>query len=159
MNDKLKSLGELADIVAGHQAAQRTVVMANGCFDLIHVGHIRYLADARRWGDVLVVAINSDRSVRSLKGAGRPIMGQDDRAEIVAALESVDYVLIFDEPDVRRVLGVLKPDIQVKGTDYTEDTVPERDVVRAYGGQVRIAGDPKDHSTRDLISRIRRIAT
>ncbi len=159
MNDKLKSLDELAGIVAGHQAAQRTVVMANGCFDLIHVGHVRYLADAHRWGDVLVVAINSDRSVRSLKGDGRPIMGQDDRAEIVAALESVDYVLIFDEPDVRRVLTVLKPDIQVKGTDYTEETVPERDVVRAYGGQVRIAGDPKDHSTRDLISRIRRIST
>ena len=128
--------------------------MANGCFDVLHVGHVRYLAGARSLGDLLLVAINSDRQVRALKGPGRPIMTADQRAEIVASLQSVDLVTIFDEPTVASLLLALKPDIQAKGTDYTEDTVPERDVGRSYCGRVAIVGDPKDHSTSEMISRI-----
>jgi rfaE bifunctional protein nucleotidyltransferase chain/domain len=154
MNPKLKDAAELQTILDGARRAGRTIVMANGCFDLLHVGHVRYLESARALGDLLVVAINSDASVQALKGPGRPVMTESDRAEVVAALEAVDYVTIFGEPDVRRLLLALRPDIQAKGTDYTEATVPERDVVQSYGGRVRIAGDPKDHSTRDLIARI-----
>lgn len=132
----------------------RKVVLANGCFDILHVGHVRYLEGARALGDALVVAINSDRSVRQLKGPGRPVMSESERAALVSALRCVDYVVVFDEPDVNRVLEVLKPAVHAKGTDYTEETVPEREKVRAYGGEVRIAGDPKDHSTRDVIRRI-----
>jgi rfaE bifunctional protein nucleotidyltransferase chain/domain len=155
MNPKRKDVQELEGIVARARSEGRTVVFANGCFDLIHVGHVRYLQHARQMGDLLIVAINADESVRKLKGAGRPFMNEADRAEILAALECVDYVVTFAEPDVRRLLDRLRPDVHAKGTDYTEATVPERDVVRAYGGRVRIAGDPKDHSTRDLMARIR----
>jgi D-glycero-beta-D-manno-heptose 1-phosphate adenylyltransferase len=155
MNPKRKDARELEGIVSRARRDGRTVVFANGCFDLIHVGHVRYLQHARQMGDLLIVAINADRSVRALKGAGRPFMNEADRAEILAALECVDFVVTFDEPDVRRLLDQLRPDIHAKGTDYTEATVPERDVVQAYGGRVRIAGDPKDHSTRDLMARIR----
>lgn len=130
------------------------VVLANGCFDVLHVGHIRYLAGARELGDVLVVGINSDRQVAIQKGAGRPVLPEQERAEIVAALESVTYVTIFDEPTVEQLLLALKPDVHAKGTDYTSETVPERDVVRSYGGRVAIVGDPKDHSTSAIIARL-----
>ena len=132
----------------------RTVAFANGCFDLLHVGHVRYLEAASREADLLVVAINDDASVRRLKGEGRPIMPAADRAELVAALRCVDFVVVFDEPTVGPLLETLRPDVHCKGTDYTVDTVPEREIVRAYGGRTAIVGDPKDHSTRDLLARI-----
>ena len=146
---KQRSLEELPGIVAG-----RSVVLANGCFDILHVGHVRYLEGARKLGDTLVVAINSDRSVRALKGEGRPILNETERVALVSALRCVDHVVVFDETDVTRVLNVLRPSVHAKGTDYTEETVPERNQVLAYGGQVRITGDPKDHSTRDVIRKI-----
>lgn len=130
------------------------VVLANGCFDVLHVGHVRYLAGARELGEVLVVGVNSDEQVARLKGLGRPILPASDRAEIVAALESVTYVTVFDEPTVEELLLALKPDVHAKGTDYTEDSVPERDVVRSYGGRVAIVGDPKDHSTSAILARL-----
>lgn len=130
------------------------VVLANGCFDVLHVGHVRYLAGARDLGDVLVVGVNSDEQVVRLKGPRRPILPAEDRAEIVAALESVTYVTVFDEPTVKELLLALKPDVHAKGTDYTEDTVPERNVVRSYGGKVAIVGDPKDHSTSAILARL-----
>jgi len=148
---KIKTLPELKEILAGHRAAGRKVVFANGCFDLIHVGHVRYLQGARQEGDVLVVGINSDSSVRTLKGRGRPLAVQADRAEIVASMECVDHVVVFDAPTVDGILLELKPEVHAKGTDYTEITVPERETVLSYGGRVAIVGDPKDHSTRDLI--------
>src|SRR5262245_61016390 len=151
---KLLSLESLEPVVAALKASGKTVAFANGCFDLLHVGHIRYLQGARQVGDVLVVGLNSDLSVRRLKGPQRPLMVEQERAEILAALTCVDYIVIFQEPNVERILRVLKPDLHCKGTDYTEDTVPEGDVVRSYGGRVAIVGDPKDHSTRDLIRTI-----
>ena len=147
---------ELVRRAAEERAAGRTVAFANGCFDLLHVGHIRYLESAAREADVLVVAINDDESVQTLKGKGRPILSADDRAELVAALRCVDYVVIFHEPTVGPLLTALRPDVHCKGTDYTSDSVPERDIVLAYGGRTAIVGDPKDHSTRDLLSRIAR---
>ena len=132
-----------------------TIAFANGAFDLLHVGHIRYLEAARREGDRLVVAINDDESVRRSKGPSRPVLPQADRAELVAALRAVDYVVIFSEPTVAPLLELLTPDVHCKGTDYTVDTVPERETVRAYGGRIAIVGDPKDHSTSDLVSRLR----
>ncbi len=146
---------ELTRQVAHDREAGLTVALANGCFDLLHVGHVRYLQAARREADRLVVAINDDSSVRDLKGPNRPILNAQDRAEIVAAIRGVDYVLIFGEPTVTSLLELVKPDVHCKGTDYTTDSVPERDTVRAYGGRIAIVGDPKDHSTRDLLSRIR----
>ena len=146
---KRRSLEELPGIVAG-----RNVVLANGCFDILHVGHVRYLEGARKLGDTLVVAINSDRSVRALKGEGRPILNETERVALVSALRWVDHVVVIDETDVTHVLNVLRPSVHAKGTDYTEETVPERSQVLAYGGQVRITGDPKDHSTRDVIRKI-----
>lgn len=130
------------------------IVLANGCFDVLHVGHVRYLAGASELGDLLIVGINSDQQVAAQKGPGRPVLPADERAEIVSALGSVSYVTIFDEPTVEQLLLTLKPDVHAKGTDYTTDTVPERDVVRSYGGHVAIVGDPKDHSTSEIISRI-----
>ena len=147
---KRRSLEELPALVAG-----RKIVLANGCFDILHVGHVRYLEGARRLGDTLVVAINSDRSVKALKGEGRPILEEAERVALVSALRCVDHVVVFDEADVTQVLSVLRPSIHAKGTDYTEATVPERNQVIAYGGEVRITGDPKDHSTRDVIRKIR----
>jgi len=146
---KLRQLEDLPAILQG-----KKIVLANGCFDIIHVGHLRYLKDARALGDTLVVAINSDKSVRLIKDAGRPILQESDRVELVSALRYVDYVVLFDEPNVSRVLDVLRPAVHAKGTDYTEETVPERDRVRQYGGEIRITGDPKNHSTRDLIRKI-----
>jgi rfaE bifunctional protein nucleotidyltransferase chain/domain len=130
------------------------IVLANGCFDVLHVGHLRYLAGARELGEVLVVGVNSDEQVARLKGPGRPVLPAEERAEIVAALESVTYVTVFDEPTVEQLLLVLKPDVHAKGTDYTEDSVPERNVVRSYGGKVAIVGDPKDHSTSAILARL-----
>jgi len=132
-----------------------TVVLANGCFDVLHAGHVRYLDAAKSIGDMLVVGINSDEQVATLKGAGRPLMPESERAEIVAALAAVDLVTIFNEPTVGELLLAIKPDIHAKGTDYTEDTVPERDVVRSFGGRTAIVGDPKDHSTSDMIRRFK----
>jgi D-glycero-beta-D-manno-heptose 1-phosphate adenylyltransferase len=133
----------------------RTVALANGCFDILHVGHVRYLAGAKAEADLLVVAVNSDASVRRLKGEGRPVMPAEERALLVAALRSVDHVLVFEEDDVRSLIADLRPDVHCKGTDYTPETVPERDAVRAYGGRVAIVGDPKDHDTRALLARLR----
>lgn len=146
---------DLVERVGADRAQGRTIAFANGCFDLLHVGHLRYLESAAREADVLVVAINDDASVRTLKGEGRPILAAEHRAELVAALRCVDYVVVFPEPTVGPLLEALRPDVHCKGTDYTLDTVPERDVVKAYGGRVAIVGDPKDHSTRDLLARIR----
>ena len=148
------SRARLIERVAEDRAAGRTVAFANGCFDLLHVGHIRYLQSAAAEADRLVVAINDDESVRALKGEGRPLLAAADRAELVAALRGVDYVVIFPEATVGPLLQALKPDVHCKGTDYTLDTVPERDIVKGYGGRVAIVGDPKDHSTRDLLARI-----
>ncbi|MFP5380266.1 MAG: adenylyltransferase/cytidyltransferase family protein [Vicinamibacteria bacterium] len=148
------SRDDLAARVEADRAAGRTVAFANGCFDLLHVGHVRYLEAARREADRLIVAVNDDASVRRLKGESRPVLSAEDRAELVAALAAVDYVVIFPEPTVTPLLERLRPDVHCKGTDYTVDTVPERETVRAYGGRVAIVGDPKDHSTRDLLARI-----
>jgi len=141
--------------VKADRAAGRSIAFANGVFDLLHVGHVRYLKAAAAEADRLVVAVNDDDSVKKLKGSGRPILGATDRAELVAALRGVDYVVIFPEPTVAPLLLALKPDVHCKGTDYAVETVPERKTVLAYGGRIAIVGDPKDHSTRDLLSRIR----
>jgi rfaE bifunctional protein nucleotidyltransferase chain/domain len=148
---KLGTLEEIIERLAPERAAGRTVSFANGIFDLLHVGHVRYLEAAAEEALVLVVGINSDASTRALKGEGRPILPQLERAEIVAALACVDHVFVFDEPDVVASLLRLQPDVHCKGTDYTLDTVPERETARAYGGRIAIVGDPKDHATRDLI--------
>ena len=148
------SLDELAQLVARDRAAGKTIALANGVFDLLHVGHIRYLQGAAAEADVLVVAVNDDESVRMLKGDGRPVMHQSDRAELVAALRGVTYVTIFPGRTVTDVLLRIKPDVHCKGTDYTVESVPERPVVQSYGGRTAIVGDPKDHSTRDLLSRL-----
>jgi len=145
---------ELSVRVHEARAKGARIVLANGCFDILHVGHTRYLAGAKAVGDILIVGINSDRQVSALKGDGRPVLPADERAEIVASLEVVDFVTIFDEPTVEALLLALKPDVHAKGTDYTEDSVPEADVVRSYGGQVAIVGDPKDHSTSEMIFRL-----
>jgi rfaE bifunctional protein nucleotidyltransferase chain/domain len=146
---------EVAARVSADRANGQTIAFANGCFDLLHVGHVRYLQAAAQEADRLVVAINDDDSVRTLKGANRPVLTAADRAELVAALRGVAYVVIFSEPTVTPLLQLLRPDVHCKGTDYTIETVPERDTVRAYGGRIAIVGDPKDHSTRDLLSRIK----
>lgn len=145
---------ELSERIASARVSGARIVLANGCFDVLHVGHIRYLAGARELGDILVVGINSDEQVAIQKGAGRPVLPAMERAEIVSALESVTYVTIFDEPTVEQLLLALKPDVHAKGTDYTTESVPERDVVRSYGGEVAIVGDPKDHSTTEIIARL-----
>ena len=148
------SEAELFEAVARDRAAGRTVAFANGCFDLLHVGHVRYLKAAAQEADCLIVAVNDDRSVAGLKGAGRPILPAADRAELVAALRGVSYVVVFGDATVERLLQLIKPDVHCKGTDYTVDTVPERAVVAAYGGRTAIVGDPKSHATRELLARI-----
>lgn len=153
MSDYSKILGrdELRRQVEQWRRAGERITLANGNFDLLHVGHVRYLRGAKALGGRLVVAINSDESVRTLKGEGRPIMPENERAEIVAALADVDAVVIFPELDVRAIIREIRPDVQAKGTDYTADSVPERDAVAEYGGRVAIVGDPKDHSTSEII--------
>ena len=144
----------LVDALTRDRAEGRTIAFANGCFDLLHVGHVRYLQGAAVEADRLVVAVNDDKSVHGLKGPGRPILSGADRAELVAALRGVDYVVLFADPDVSRLLMLLKPDVHCKGTDYTVETVPGRRIVQAYGGRTAIVGDPKNHNTRELIARI-----
>lgn len=148
-------LSELVDTIAASREAGSTIVLANGCFDLFHVGHLRYLAGAKQVGDILVVGINSDRQTRLLKGNDRPFINEKERAEIVSSLACVDFVTIFDEPTVENLIRTLKPDFHAKGTDYTADTVPERDIVREYGGKVAIVGDPKDHSTTEMLEKLK----
>ena len=152
---KIVSRAELQAKVAEWRRDGEQIVLANGCFDLLHVGHVRYLGGAKALGGKLIVAINSDASVRRIKGDRRPLMPADERAEIVAALANVDAVIIFDEPDVCALIREIHPEIQAKGTDYTRDTVPERDEVRSYGGRVEIVGDPKDHSTSEFLGQLR----
>jgi rfaE bifunctional protein nucleotidyltransferase chain/domain len=146
-------LEQLAQRVQQWRAAGEKITLTNGCFDVLHVGHIRYLRGAKELGGRLVVAVNSDSSVRTLKGAGRPRVSQDERAEILAALSDVDAVIVFDSLDVRDLIRLIRPDVHAKGTDYTAETVPERDVVIACGGRVAIVGDPKDHSTTEFLRR------
>jgi D-glycero-beta-D-manno-heptose 1-phosphate adenylyltransferase len=146
---------ELVNLVRAERAAGRTVAFANGCFDLIHVGHVRYLEAAAAEADLLVVAINDDEVVARLKGRGRPVMPAPDRAEIVAALRAVRWVVIFPDETVARLLTLLEPDVHCKGTDYTVDSVPERETVLAYGGRTAIVGDAKSHSTRELLGKLK----
>ena len=148
------SESQLVEAVARDRAAGRTVAFANGCFDLLHVGHVRYLEASAAEADRLIVAVNDDRSVAGLKGEGRPILPAAERAELVAALRCVGYVVVFGEANVERLLLLVKPDVHCKGTDYTVDTVPERAVVAGYGGRTAIVGDPKSHATRALLARI-----
>jgi rfaE bifunctional protein nucleotidyltransferase chain/domain len=154
--EKIKTYRELKQIVTKKKAQGSVVVLANGCFDLLHVGHVRYLEAAKMEGDLLVVAINSDRSVEKLKGSGRPLIPQEEREELVAALESVDYVFIFDDLRLDSILLDLQPQVQVKGTDYTVDTVPEKETVLSYGGRVAICGDPKSHSSTSISRKLHR---
>jgi len=153
--DKIGSLDAVAARVAVARAAGRSVALANGCFDVLHVGHVRYLEGAKVEADVLVVGVNGDASVTKLKGPDRPVLPEADRALLVAGLRSVDHVVVFQEDDVKHLLLTLRPDVHCKGTDYTQDSVPERDIVRSYGGRVAIVGDPKNHDTRTLIARVR----
>jgi D-glycero-beta-D-manno-heptose 1-phosphate adenylyltransferase len=156
MSDSTKvfSREELKRRVSDWRKSGEQIVMANGCFDVLHVGHIRYLRAAKALGGKLIVAVNADGSVRGLKGEGRPVTPENERAEILSSLESVDAVVIFPEPDLRALLREIRPDVQAKGTDYTADSVPERDVITAYGGRVEIVGDPKDHSATKIIQQI-----
>ena len=143
---------QLIELTENARASGQNIILANGCFDVLHVGHVRYLAGARALGGFLVVGINSDEQVRNLKGNGRPVQPQLDRAEIVAAIAHVDAVTIFDEPTVEELIRAIRPDIHAKGTDYTEDSVPEREIVKSVGGRVAIVGDPKDHSSSEIIA-------
>jgi rfaE bifunctional protein nucleotidyltransferase chain/domain len=152
--DKIASLQEIAERVRPERAKGRRVVLANGVFDLLHVGHVRYLEAAKDLADILIVAVNSDRSARISKGANRPLVPERERAELIGALGCVDHVLIFDEPDARSVIGALRPEIHAKGTDYTPLTVPERTEVESCGGRVEIVGDPKQHSSTELLERL-----
>ncbi len=154
--EKILSREGLHGVLEEHRRAGRKIVFANGIFDLLHVGHVRYLQAARAEGDLLVVGVNSDASTRALKGEGRPVLTERARAWLVAALEAVDYVVIFDELDVQPLLREFQPDVHAKGTDYTPDTVPERELAALLGIRVAIVGDPKQHSTRDLLARLRR---
>jgi rfaE bifunctional protein nucleotidyltransferase chain/domain len=154
MSDRIVTLQDLPALRAAATAAGRTIAMANGIFDLFHVGHLRYLEGARAEADLLVVAVNSDLSTRLNKGPSRPVIPEGERAEIVAALRCVDHVVLFDTKDVVSVIRLLKPDVQVKGTDYTPETIPEAAEVRAYGGRVAVAGDPKNHSTTELLGKL-----
>ncbi len=153
-SQKICTRSELGERVRQWRLQGEPIILANGCFDLLHVGHVRYLNGAKALGGKLIVAINSDKSVRELKGTRRPLMPAEERAEILAAMEDVDAVVIFDEPDVRALIRELRPDVQAKGTDYTREGVPERDEVLAYGGRVEIVGDPKNHSTTEFLSQM-----
>ena len=148
------TLGEAATLAERLRAAGRRIVLANGCFDLLHVGHVRYLEEARRLGDVLFVGVNSDAAVARLKGQGRPLMPATERMEILAALRSVDHVVVFDDETADGLLRAIKPDVHAKGTDYAEDSVPERTTAQAIGAATAITGDPKSHATRDVIATI-----
>lgn len=151
---KLYTLSQLTKIIQEHKKRGQKVVLANGCFDLIHIGHIRYLKESKKKGDILVLALNSDSSIRKLKGEGRPILNQKERADIASAFYFIDYITFFDESNVEKVLLALKPDIHAKGSDYTEETVPEKETVKGYGGTIAITGGPKIKSTSQLIKEI-----
>ncbi len=151
---KLYKLSQLAKIIQEHKKGGQKIVLANGCFDLIHVGHIKYLKESKKKGDILVLALNSDSSIRELKGEGRPILNEEERVEIASSFYFVDYITFFDEPNVEKVLLALEPDIHAKGSDYTKETVPEKDTVKGYGGQIAITGGPKIKSTSELIKEI-----
>jgi len=151
---KLYTLSQLTRIIQEHKKRGQKVVLANGCFDLIHVGHIRYLKESKKKGDILVLALNSDSSIRKLKGKGRPILNQKERAVIASSFYFIDYITFFDEPNVEKVLLALKPEIHAKGSDYTEETVPEKETVKGYGGTIAITGGPKIKSTSQLIKEI-----
>jgi len=155
MNAPILTEPALAAALERERSDGKSIAFANGCFDVLHVGHIRYLQDAAKQADGLVGGVNGDESVRGLKGEGRPVMNERERAEIIAAVRGVSYVTIFHDATPSRLLGILKPDFHCKGTDYTPDTVPERDVVNAYGGKVVIVGDPKDHSTTEILRRMK----
>lgn len=154
---KISTLEELQPIIQAYKNQGKRIVLANGCFDLIHVGHVRYLRESKRLGDILVVAINSDTSVVKLKGKGRPILPEAERAVILSSFACVDHILVFSEPNVENILRTLQPDIHAKGSDYTRDTVPERETVRSYGGEIAITGGPKVRSTSEILSIIRKI--
>lgn len=154
--DKILSREGLVEVLREHRRRRRKIVLANGVFDLLHVGHVRYLQHSRAEGDILVVGVNSDSSTRARKGEGRPIMTERARAAVVAALACVDYVVIFDELDVNNLLRQIRPDVHAKGTDYAVDTVPERELAKELGVRIAICGDPKGHSTRDILERVRR---
>jgi rfaE bifunctional protein nucleotidyltransferase chain/domain len=153
---KIVSREDLMALVKSHKQRGDVVGFANGCFDVLHVGHVRYLESAREQGDLLVVGINSDASLRGLKGPGRPVLNEDARARLVAALRAVTYVVVFSEPTVESLLRDLRPDVHAKGTDYTLDTVPEHEIAKSLGIRVAIVGDPKDHSTRALLTSLRK---
>jgi rfaE bifunctional protein nucleotidyltransferase chain/domain len=155
MNAPILTESELAAALEQERQQGKTIAFANGCFDVLHVGHLRYLQDAARTADVLVVGVNGDGSVRQLKGAGRPVMPEAERAELIAAIRGVGYVTVFHDRSPAHLLRTLKPDFQCKGTDYTADSVPEAEIVRGYGGKVVIVGDPKDHSTTELLKRMK----
>jgi rfaE bifunctional protein nucleotidyltransferase chain/domain len=157
MGQIIRELAELKKIIDKEKGQGRKVVFGNGCFDLLHVGHVRYLRGAKALGDVLIVAVNDDSSVTGLGKRKQVVTPARERAEIIAAIEGVDYVILFSEPNVESLLRALQPHIHAKGTDYTEESVPEGEIVRAYGGRVAIVGDPKDHSTRDLIKTIKEL--
>jgi len=157
MGQIVNGLDELKSIIEREKKQRKHIVFGNGCFDLLHVGHVRYLKGAKALGDILIVAVNDDSSVTGLGKRKRVVTPASERAEIIAALEGVDYVILFSEPNVERLLLTLQPHIHAKGTDYTEDSVPEGEIVRSYGGRVAIVGDPKDHSTRDLIKTIKEL--
>jgi D-glycero-beta-D-manno-heptose 1-phosphate adenylyltransferase len=155
--DKIAPLDVVGERTRTDRTQGRSVVLANGIFDLLHVGHVRYLEGAKELADVLVVAVNSDRSAAMSKGSGRPVVPERERAELIAAMHCVDHVLIFDEPDVRAVIRALRPEVHAKGTDYTRLTVPERNEVESYGGRVEIVGDDKRHSSTELIARLTKL--
>ncbi len=155
----VRSLQEMKAIVEGEKARGRTIVFGNGCFDLLHVGHIRYLKGAKELGDILIVAVNDDLSLTGLGKRSSVITPIEERVEIISSIRYVDYVITFNEPTVERLLSELKPDIHAKGTDYTPETVPERQTVLSYGGKVAIVGDPKNHSTRDIIALVKRLVS
>ena len=156
MMSKLRELEELRSIVEDAKKKDKRVIFANGVFDIVHVGHVRYLREAKSFGDVLIVAMNSDASTRAIKGDDRPYNDEQKRIEILSEFVSVDHIILFDDPDVKRLLLELKPDVQAKGTDYTAETVPERDIVMSYGGSVMIAGDEKNHSSTEIIEDLRK---
>jgi|ERR1700730_9308315 rfaE bifunctional protein nucleotidyltransferase chain/domain len=153
---KIVSRERLRELLQQRRRSGAKLVLANGCFDTLHVGHVRYLEDARREGDILVVAVNSDSSVCHLKGPGRPILPESARAELVAAIRAVDYVVLFSEPNVETLLEFLRPDVHAKGTDYAAETVPERAIAARLGIRIAIVGDPKDHSTRNFLDSVRK---
>ena len=157
MKNKFQPFKNLKSTIQNLKKEGKRIVFANGIFDILHVGHIRYLESAKELGDILIVALNSDSSARKLKGEERPIMPLEERVEIISSIQAVDYVTSFEEENADKILAILKPHIHAKGTDYTTETVPEKDVVASFGGKIAIAGDPKAHSTKDIIKQIKRL--